>query len=111
MRYLPPRLTGLASLAAIIILPSAATTAAEPAALVLRTSFVHVDRATAQVLPVQGFDGLLSFAAVAHLHKTKAARAAGLAVGDHRHALDAAIRCKERLQIRFSSAEREVADK
>src|SRR5262249_83648 len=113
-RVLPPRLAWLAGLATLIILaPPASARASAPKTppCVLRAGFVDGEGAAAHFLAVQRVNGFFRFTAIAHFHETKAARTAGLAISDHRYAFDIAIRSKERLQVRLSGAEREVADK
>src|SRR5215471_11217115 len=100
-------------MAAIVVLtssPSAALASAESAVVGFGPGFIHIQSAAAELLPVQGLNGLLCFSAVAHLHKAKAARAPGLAVSHHGHAFNVAVGCEKRLQICLSRIKREVTN-
>src|SRR6476660_9371288 len=59
---------------------TAAVAAAAPAAIFLGTSFVHLNRAPAEFLSVQPFDGLLSIRLVRHFDERKPTRLPGIAV-------------------------------
>ena len=86
---------------------AAATTASAAAAAILR--FVDAQRTAAHVASVQLVDRLIGVPVV-HLHEAEAARAAGFAVGDHRHRVDLPDGGKEIPEIRLGGAPGEVAD-
>src|SRR5512146_2961033 len=101
---LPARLARLARMAAVVISAAAATaTAAESAAaaLGLGASFVDRQRTPAGIASVQRGDGRIRLLVVGHFHEPEAARPAGIAIGDHRYAVDGSVGSEPLPQIRF----------
>jgi hypothetical protein len=106
----------VASTAAATGTSTAAGTAAAAArsagtAIGFRTRFVDVQRATAQLFPVQSRDGFLGFAGIGHFYEGKSSRAPGITVGDQADLIDFAMRLKQGPQFRFRGAVREIANK
>ena len=64
----------------------------------------------AGVFAVQRGNGGIRLGVIRHLDKSKAARAAGIAVGYHGGAFDRAVRLEELTQFILGKAEREVAN-
>src|SRR5271155_4446058 len=92
--------------------PAAAAWAARTAAgFRFRARFVHFQIAAADVLAVQGRDGLGRFGVVGPFHKAEATRAAGLAIGGDVHACELPERLKERAQIVRGGLKAHVAHK
>ena len=71
---LPARLTPLTT--------ETAAGSATAAALGFGTSFIDVQCATFEIRAVQAGDGPVGFLSVAHFNKCKAARPAGITIGD-----------------------------
>jgi hypothetical protein len=89
----------------------ATVSATASATFYLRTGFVDVQSAAPELSTVQGGDGFVSIFGVGHLHKTKAARASGVAVGHDADPVYLSV-CLEHLpQFFFRSVEVEVANK
>src|SRR6266511_3320900 len=89
---LPARLARLTRMAAVIITPSPAMTAAGPAAaLRLGARFVYGKCAPSYIFAVQSRDRRLCFAVVRHFDKAEAARASGVAIGDYAGAVNGAV--------------------
>src|SRR5215831_8159878 len=111
---LPARFARLASVTTIVVLPpsaSALASTAETAIIGLRAGLVNVEGTSAELLAIQGSDGLLRFPVVAHLYEAKSARASGLAICNHGHTVNVAEWLKQLAKIILRGAEREVADK
>jgi hypothetical protein len=88
------------------------TTAAETAAaLCLGPSFVYGKRTPARIAAVQSGDGGVGFVVVGHFDKTEAARAAGIAIGYYRRAINGAVRLKPLAQISFRGAKGKISNK
>ncbi len=68
-------------------------------AMQLRTSFVHCHRTAIQNRSVQRSNSRLSFSGLRHLHKSEAARFAGVAVFDDGNGLNRSVRCEQRPQL------------
>ena len=102
MEGLPARTT---STAAATTVPTAATTAAgavsatsteAPASaatttLGLRTSFIDIQSATAQLRSVERVNGSFRFAAVRHFNESKAARLPGVTIRNYIYAVDSTV--------------------
>jgi hypothetical protein len=86
----------------------AAPAPARPAAILFRTSFIHVDRAPAHLAAVQLSDGPVRFAVVAHLDEPKSPRLSGVAVSDQIHPFHVAIRRKQGPNLILTGPEVEV---
>lgn len=101
----------LAATAAAAVFTTSAATAAATRAVFARTGDIDGEGAAADVLAVQGINGLLRLLGRAHGHEAKAAGAAGHAV-HHQVGLDhRAVRRKGVLEVIFGGVEREVSDK
>src|SRR5262245_51192713 len=68
-------------------------------------SLVHLQRAPAEILPVQSLHGPRGIR-IRHLHEAEAARLPGIAIGDHRDLLDGAMRLEQLPNSRFRGRER-----
>jgi hypothetical protein len=92
-RKLPALFARLPSVTLIVIASTAATTtkslsaAAAPTSwpVRLRLRFVDLQRASAQLRPIQRSYRLVRFRGIRHLHKSETARPAGLPVGHDAH--------------------------
>ena len=85
---------------------------ARTTAIGLGASFVDVQRAPAQIFPVQGGNGFLSFGIVGHFHEGKSARSSGVAISDHTDLIDLAMRLKRRSVVPLPVVTvREIANK
>src|SRR5690606_7516337 len=106
-----------ATAAATIAAPAAAATeptaaaAAEAAAgtVLAGPGLIHDQRPPAHVVPVEGADGRVGLAGVAHLDETEAAGAAGLAVGDDRGVVHLAVLLEQGTKLLLVGAERQVS--
>ena len=76
--------TSTAPTAAVATPVTAAPTTAASAALSLRTSFVHHQRAAKKILDVECCDRLLRFAVIVNFGETEAARLSGKAIAEQR---------------------------
>jgi hypothetical protein len=110
---LPARLSPLAWSAAAPAAASAAEITAASAAratpVYLRPGFIHIERPSAQIVPVQRRDGAIGFGRVGHFNKRKATRTAGLPVGHQIDAFYRAMRFKEGPNRLLGGAEIQVA--
>jgi hypothetical protein len=89
-----------ATTAATAAIPAAtATTTTAAAALHLGTGFVDVQGAATYLSSVQGGDRFVSLFPVRHLHETKAARAAGVAIGHDADAVNLSMRLEHLSQF------------
>jgi hypothetical protein len=107
---LPARLAPLPGWAAVRTLRAASAKSAA-AALGLRPGFIDIDRAAAQIGPIQGGDGAVRLGGVRHFDKGKAARAAGVPVGYQVDALHVSIWLEECTEGRFGRAEIQISYK
>jgi hypothetical protein len=73
--------------------------------------FIHIERASAQLLPVEGGDGAIGLGAVGHFDESEATRLAGIAVANQRNALDGAVGFEQRANGIFGRAEIQITDK
>src|SRR5215813_6532743 len=90
---------------------ASATVVAEPSAsLSLWSRLIHSERAPAPLLAVQSCHRFFSFIVVRHRNKAEAAGSPRIAIGRDGCALDAAMRFKQRPELGFCHAEREIAD-
>jgi hypothetical protein len=114
---------------ALIVVASAATTrtptstrtaatwtapapgSARTAAIGLRTRFVNVQRASAELFPVEGGNGFLGFGGVGHFYKCKSSRTTRVTISDHADLIDLAMRLKQGPKFCFCGAVREIANK
>ena len=88
-----------------------ATPAATSAAFCLGPSLVDVDRASANLRSIQSSDGFFSILVAGHLHKSEAARTAGVAVGHDAHAVDLSVGLEQLPQFVFVGIEAEIPHK
>jgi hypothetical protein len=97
-----PQLVTIAATAAATAAPAAipaATATTTAAALHLGTGFVDVQGAATYLGSVQGGDRFVSLFPVRHLHETKAARAAGVAIGHDADAVNLSMRLEHLSQF------------
>src|SRR5262249_14219017 len=87
---------------------ASAAAAVAPAAAV--ASFVHLQRATVQLVSVELLNRLLRLGVRGHLDETETARLTGIAVGDDRHGLASAGRGEQRLEVLIGGGEGKIAD-
>src|SRR5689334_1226055 len=97
--------TGPASAAAI----AKSTTTAATRAIFTRTSKIHSERASAEILPMEHRDGALCFLGGGHFHKAKAFGAAARAISDHLSGFHCACLRKQGLQVSIDSGVRQIA--
>jgi hypothetical protein len=88
-----------ATTAATAAIPAATATTTAAAALHLGTGFVDVQGAATYLSSVQGGDRFVSLFPVRHLHETKAARAAGVAIGHDADAVNLSVRLEHLSQF------------
>ena len=77
-----------------------ATTAATTTATRTRcpfAGFVHRQRPTIDLMPIEGRDGSLKTFVGLHLHESKTTRPTGLAIRDYFRTANCTVRCKHRL--------------
>ncbi len=84
---------------------------ARSAAICLRSGFVYVECAAAQVCAIQGFDGSVSFCLVGHLDESETSRSARVAVRDQTDTFYGSIWLEERPDRFFGGAEIQVTNK
>src|SRR5688572_20414950 len=99
-----------AATAAAAAVAAATAAAAAITAVFARAGFVDSQTATVDFLPVKLRDGSLAILLGRHLDEPEAARAARLAILNHRSRLDRARLCEQLLQIFTRRLEREIAD-
>ena len=87
---------------------AAAATTTAAAAVGLRPGFIHIERATSQILAVQGLDGTVGFPGVGHLDEGKASGAARVAVRHQADFLNSSIRREEGADRLFSGAKIQI---
>jgi len=103
----------------LIAIPPAATTAAAAAAISttstaafdLRTRFIHVQGAPANLRAIKCRDGLLTIFCARHLHEAEAARAPGVPVGHDADPVHLPVYLEQLAQFVFRSIEVEVPNK
>src|SRR5437868_7941385 len=83
--------TSTTTSAAATIAAISTAAAAARTTLGLRTRFINIQRATAQLRTVQCRDGFLSVFIAGHLNETEPTRATGLAIRKNAHAIDLSI--------------------
>jgi hypothetical protein len=92
--------------------PAIATvTPTTTAAFHLGASLVYVQRASADLAPVESGDGLVSIFRARHFHEPEAAGAASIPVGHDADAVHLPIRREKLAQFFFPGIEVEVANK
>jgi hypothetical protein len=112
-----PAATAAATSAAVSTIASAATTTAvataatTTAAFGLGPRFIYVDGASADLRTVESGNCLFSIFVAGHLNETKAARAAGIAIGHDAHAVDLSVRFEELPKFIFIGVEAEIPHK
>jgi hypothetical protein len=89
-------------------LTASAGFAAAAGPLRLRTSFVHINSASADLASIQAGNGLISFFAICHLYETESPRTSGFAVSENADAVDCPIRFEDLAQLILGSIEAEV---
>jgi hypothetical protein len=87
--------------------PTAVTTTTA-AAFHLRTGFVNVDRASAELGTVERRDGFFTVFAAAHFDEAEAARTTRVAVGHDAYAVHLSVRLERLAQFVFTCIEAEV---
>src|SRR6516164_712015 len=80
------------------------------AAIFARLGFIHQQRPTLVICPIERLNGLLSFGLIAHLDESKTARPAGLLVRDHLGADYRPVLLKEGQQVVGTTIPNEIAD-
>jgi hypothetical protein len=71
--------------------------------------FIHVQRARAELVSVHRADRFFGFLIICHLHKTKAARLAGIAVFQNSDVFDLPVRCKSLPKFIFTDVKIQIA--
>jgi hypothetical protein len=101
------------SLPAVTAALAAATIPTKPArsALGFGASFVYVERAAIQILPVQGIDRGVRFRIVRHLDKREASRLPGVTIPNYVYVIDASVRLEGRTEGIFGGGEAEITNK
>jgi hypothetical protein len=87
----PPATAGTATTART----AAAAGTAGTAAIGFGTRFVNIQRASAELFPVEGGNGFLGFGGVGHFYKCKSSRTTRVTISDHADLIDLAMRLKQ----------------
>src|SRR5215467_10596018 len=108
LEALPARFAGLPWVAAIIVAPTASSTAkpvaSAPGAFRFRFGLVDGQRSPTQICAVERGDGLVGFTGIGHFHKTKATRPTCIPVGHQCDPFDASVCLEEVSQLGFGCA-------
>src|SRR5580698_6190290 len=103
-------IAAVATAATTAAVASATTAAAATWARAAFASFVDRDRPAVNLLAVQSLDGLVAGIVGLHLHETKAARTAGIAVGNDFSRAHRSMGAEQTLQSGRSRRPREITD-
>src|SRR5579864_407021 len=87
---------------------ASAATAASAAAIRFRTSFIHVDGASANLATVERGDGFVSIVIVHHFDEPEAPRTSGIPVGENADPLDLTVALEQLPQFVFVGVEAEI---
>jgi hypothetical protein len=96
----------MSALAAISASAAASAAAASP--VFLGAGFVHVNRAPAELSPVELGNRPFRLAIVAHLDESESPRLSGIAIGDKVHAFHAAVCRKQRPNLILGGPKTEI---
>jgi hypothetical protein len=86
-----------------------AATAAEPS-LVARAGFIHGQRPTVQIGPVQGVDRRSRLGVIRHFDECEPARLAGVPVADDLDAIDLSVLSEYLLEVLFDRRVRKITN-
>jgi hypothetical protein len=89
--------------------PAGATATTIAAAIRARASFVHGDRASAEIGPVQGLDGGIGLRVVRHLDETESAQTSTELIADEIYFAHGSVFSKCLFQIVFTGAEGKIS--
>jgi hypothetical protein len=95
--------TAAAAATAVSTEPAAAATAT-PAALTLRSGFVHVHRPAAEFGAIESCNSPVRFIRIRHLHESKSARTASFPISHDAHTFDSPVCLKHSAQTIFGCA-------
>jgi hypothetical protein len=94
--------------AAAVPTSASAVASAASGVFCLRTSLVHVERASAHLRTIQCRDGLLSIVIAGHLYKSETARSPGIPIGHNADPVHLPERLKHLPQLIFRSVKAQV---
>jgi hypothetical protein len=89
----------------------AAATAAGKSALGLGTRFINIEGSAIEITPVEGADCVLAFSIVGHFDESKTSGLPGVTISNDVHAVNCAMRLKQRTDGLFGGPETKVAYK
>ena len=99
---------GFERLPAAASVSTAAAAATAATAVSFSPSFVHVERSSVEILPIESIDGGSRFG-VRHADESESTRPSGFPVSDHGDFLDIAMGCECIAQSVFTGVEAEVS--
>src|SRR2546421_7213430 len=93
----------------VAIVTAAAAAAPSCSTRRLRTGFIHVQGSAVNIRPVQGCDGLVGFARVAHFDKCKTSCLSRVTICHDVHSINGAVGFKKRTNLLFAGLETDVS--